>query len=766
MYDNILDSYKQAQTLLQGFMSNHLVLNDAVFPHWISGSECFWYKRETREFGEYRLVNARLKTNQLAFDHQALADSLALVSGRKIDHLELPITEVEIQLLPKHIRFAAFHKHWVFNQDKNTCEELKIKHIDGLVSPDGKKNVFVRDYNLWICDLSSKEERPLTLDGTIDYGYAVAPSHYGAPFTQELQAVWSPDSRRLFTHQLDIRRVATTPFVHHVPEDGSYRPHLREVKIAYPGDADIETYRLVVIDIESGVIQAADYGSLPLCRFGAGFFSDEKLGWWCKDNRHAFFIDVVRGAKTARVVEFDSDTGETRVLIEEISDTFVKLSHSVLERPVFLPLFESNELIWFSERTGWAHLYLYDLLTGELKHSVTRGKWVVRSLLHFDAKRREIIVQTAGRDHDINPYYRDICRVNIDSGDLTPLLSSECDHGVFESDSYHVKMRYLHSLDGKDVSGISPCGSYLVATRSRADKIPSSLLVDRDGQELMTVELAELVGLPDNWQWPEPFKLKGADGITDLYGVIYRPPNFSPKKSYPVLDFSCSHPGYSFVPHASFTNDHFCGEAYLTGASYAALGFVVVAIDVPGMPYRDKSFQDISYGNMVSCNSFADRIFILQQLANWYPYLDIDRVGLVSGGSVTGPVYGMLKHPNFYKVAVMAALEDVRFTPAAWGEMFEGVSTSQDEKYFAEDMVSRLQGKLLLIHGMLDTSTPATAVMRLIDALQRDNKDFDMLLLPVDGHPISEYAQRRSWDYLVTHLLGVNPPKEFNLSLE
>jgi hypothetical protein len=216
----------------------------------------------------------------------------------------------------------------------------------------------------------------------------------------------------------------------------------------------------------------------------------------------------------------------------------------------------------------------------------------------------------------------------------------------------------------------------------------------------------------------------------------------------------------TYVPHASFNNGVY-SEPYLLGMAYASLGFVVVALEGRGTSYRDKAFQDHSYGRMASASDFEDRIAGIQQLAKQHTWIDSDRVGLISVDGFTGPVYGLLEHPVFYKVAVMVCLGDSRFESAAISEQFEGLTSDGTKNRYAEDLAQSLQGKLLLIHGMLDTATPPMATLRLIGALQEANKDFDMLLLPNDGHEISSYAQRRSWDYLVTHLQGIEPPKEF-----
>ena len=762
MNDDLLSRYQQAQTLVQGVLSKQLVLNDAVFPHWISNSDYLWYERETREGKEYRLVDAKTEKNNIAFDHRALARALKMASGESINDQNLPIRITEIILSPRQVKFQAFGKDWVFDLEKMSCKEIELPPDNGLRSPDGRQVAFVRNYNLWVRDIANGKERNLTKDGAINHPYSTVATPFGEPSTSAVQAIWSPDSLHIFTHQLDIKKVTSRSIVRHVPQDGSIRPKISEYKSAYPGDKHIETYYLCTIEVKTGKIQAVNYKGLPLSRFGGGFFSEEKFGWWASDSQRVFFVDVTRGSKTVRIVDYNTRSRSTRVLFEESSDTFVKLSHDMFDHPLFLPLPNSNELVWFSERSGWGHLYLYDLNSGELVHSLTEGEWLVRNVVHADIERRELWVQTAARDPNSNPYYRDICRINLDTREITPLIFGPYDHLVFTSTANLIKVRASFGLDASMVSGVSPNGNYCVTTRSRVDEMPVSILIDRDGKEVLLLEEADFSNHQENWQWPKPVNIKSADGRTDLYGVVYQPPGFSQDKRYPVLDFSCGHPGFSCIPHASFVNGPIYGDAYLTGLAYAALGFVVVAIEGRGTPYRQKKFQDESFGSMTSVNFFEDRIAGLKQLTHQFPHMDLERVGIVAYDGMTSPLYGLLEHPDFYKVGVMLALEDARFGPASMVEMFENLNLFSETSY-PEALVASLKGKLLVIHGLLDSVTPPAATFRLIDALQKNNKDFDMLLLPSMGHDIPRYVLRRTWDYFVEHLQNQKPPKEFKV---
>lgn len=779
MKSNMLTRYEQAQAIMHGMLTKKQVMNSAVFPHWVATSdgmdnEYFWYQRDTKKGKDFRLVNVGTGDNTPAFDHQVFSEVLTKVlketnSGKIIDPQNLPLSNVRISLFPLQVEFQLKGNRWVFDADKKHCLQIDaLLESDGVLSPDGKKTAFVRNHNIWIRDHLTNEEQALTDNGLTDNTYG------SAPWSAKVQALWSPDSQQIFTHQLDLRKVTTRVLMNHVPHDAPFgaqkvRPQVLEQKMAYPGDKDVEIYRLVAIDIDTRKIQMADYNPIPFFCFGEGFFSEEKLGWWGSDSQRAFFVDVTRGAKTVRVVEFDTQTGATRVLFEESSDTFVKISHSSLEFPILMPLPESDELIWLSERTGWAHLYLYDLNSGQLKRVLTEGEWLVRNILQVDAKRREIVLQTAGRNKNISPYYRDICKLHLDTLQLTSLASSNYEYVVYGPSDRQVTTRSGLGVDSGDVSGLSPSGEYIVTTYSRVDTAPVSVVIDRQGKEILTLETADVSGLPQGWHWPEPVKVKAADGQTDIYGVVYRPPNFSKEESYPIIDFSCGHPYFSWVPQGSFINGPCFDAPYLHASAYAALGFVVIALEGRGTPYRSKAFQDYSYGNIPSASAFEDRIEGMRQLAKIYPYMDISRVGIAADDGNSGPVYGLLKHPGFYKVGVSICYEDARFCMAALFEQYQGLlpsnnSDADEVPDYAEDLANSLSGQLLLIHGMLDFFTPVTGTVRLIDALQNANKNFDMMLLPEDGHDLPNYAIRRSWDYFVTHLQGIDPPTEFSLT--
>lgn len=765
--DEAMDArYDRAATLLRGMHSTELVKNDILFPHWIENSNCFWYQRSLTSGKQYRLVNARTLSNEVAFDHCALGDALADVVGDLVNSEDLPIGQVVIKPSCSQVIFTAFDKRWLFDPIQGNCIEINAMPDSSVKSPDGRQAVFTRGSNLWLYDSISGEERVLTEDGKSDFAYAAEGEGYGAssdPWGKRAQVIWAPDGKRVFSVIRDTRLVKTLPIVHHVPADGSIRPKVDYRKIAFPGDENVPRYHLFIIDVESGNIEYLQYPPIPVLNNGRGFFNDG-MGWWSMDSQRVYFVDQTRDYRTIKVVECDIDAGESRVLFMETGKTNLSLAPSIYDSPVFVPIPESNELIWWSERTGWGHLYLYNLETGVLKKTLTNGEWLVRDVLKFDPIRRELFFQAAGREINRDPYYRELCRVNIDSGDITSIISSDHDHFVASRKSLTVFNAKAFGFDVDTTAGLSPDGEYVVVTRSRADELPQSLLFDRNGHQLLDIEPADISALPKDWRWPEPVKLTAADGKTDIYGLVFRPSDFSPEHSYPILVSGHYLPDTTVVAKGSFHNQVFFGTFYFNEMALAELGFIVVQIDGRGTPYRSKEFMDESYGCIFSASNMDDEITGIRQLAKRFAYMDLDRVGVICSIGGPGAVLALLQYPDFYKVGISTVQHDSRLMPCTMlGDKFEGPSGPFGSRPHPEELVTRLKGKLLLMHGMLDPGNPVACLFRLVEALQLANKDFDMISLPQGHHGCSNYQMRRAWDYLVTHLLNKKPPKEFKL---
>ncbi|MDB4077518.1 DPP IV N-terminal domain-containing protein [Porticoccaceae bacterium] len=779
--------YRRAEALTAG----SLVQNDMLAPHWIPGSDYCWYERATKTCDdgdvnigkEYRLVNAAAASNESAFDHAVFAKALAMASGKEegdVNKNNLPITKVDINFAISRkpstlmINFIAFDQPWVFSRETQQCEsaEAAPTQRDEPLSPDGQQQVFVRDFNLWLRNLSTGEERALTFGGEEFNAYGAEHGVWGVVWPDPVPGVWSSDSTRFLTVRRDRRLVKTTPLVNNIPADGSTRPTVEHIKVAYPGDEHVETFKLLSIDITTGKFCVADYGPMNT-GYGHqwGLFASN-VTWWANDNQRAYCIELERGDRVLRLLEFNTNTGGVRALFEETSQTHINLFPEFTSTPLHRPMLASNELIWWSQRSGWGHLYLYDLTTGELKQTITSGEWLVRDVLFVDEVRREILIQTAGRVMGRNPYYRDVCRVNIDTGELTTILSAD------EDISVHYRENFDENINAREGQSyvyppncVSPEGNYMVITRSRVDQAPVSQLLGREGQQIIELEVTDTSGLPSGWHWPKPVQVTAADGKTQLCGVLFYPSDFSADNSYPVINFINGDPSLSVVPSGSFNSsrNHYGNFHYFHGAALAQLGFIVLILDSRGTPLRSKVFQDESYGWAPSAANTADHTGAIKQLAERYPYMDLNRVGSYSTG-YHGGLINYLECQDLYKVHVQgAAMFDSRLMGCSViGDVWEGIEGPVEDKRYPEELAENLQGKLLVVHAISDPARspcyPPAVAIRFFDALQRANKDFDMIMLPRSNAFYGPYITRRIWDYFVEHLAQELPPKDIKLS--
>jgi dipeptidyl aminopeptidase/acylaminoacyl peptidase len=455
--------------------------------------------------------------------------------------------------------------------------------------------------------------------------------------------------------------------------------------------------------------------------------------WW-KDSRAFTFEYNRRGHQVYRIIEVDAATGKARALVNEESKTFISYSYKKYRYDVQ----DGKEIIWMSERDGWNHLYLYDGATGTVKNQITKGDWVVRGVDKVDEAARQVWFRASGMDPGKDPYFVHSCRINFDGSGLIRLTEGEGNHTV------------VFSTDMK----------YYFDTWSRVDLPPvSELRLAADRKLLMEVEKADIQELlKAGWRAPEVFVAKGRDGKTDIWGIIIRPMNFNPAKKYPVIEYIYAGPHDSFVPK-SFS-------AHNAMQSLAELGFIVAQIDGMGTSNRSKAFHDVCWKNIGDAG-FPDRILWHKAVAAKYPFYDISRVGIY-GGSAGGQnsTGGILFHPEFYKVAVsFAGCHDNRMDKLWWNEAWMGWPLGPE--YEASSNVAnafRLQGKLLLIVGELDTNVDPASTMQVVNALIKANKVFDLLVIPGGSHgagrssEVPEYGERKRNDFFVRNLLGVEPP--------
>lgn len=757
------DAYRRAQAMM---LAEERVRNGAIFPHWVNTSR-FWYERAGTTDRDYILVDASSGARETLFGKGQIAAALAGALRSDVDAADLILANLQIDEAGERATLDAFGQSWAWDvRAAKLARADKILDRNWLVSPDERLAAFVRDDNLWIRDLASGAERSLTSDGAPRYSYGDTPSatrtdraRVGAP----PEALWSPDSTKLLTVQTDERHVPDLPLIEFAPEDG-IRPRVVENPISLPFDAKPTEFRLLVIDVDTGRQTEARYPRLSAVRMNDTIFA-AKLAWWSTDSRTAWFVDVERHERAAHVVAFDSATGVSRVSFSETSESYIELSVNVYTPALVFPLVETDELIWYSERSGHGHLYLYDLRTGALKHPITSGPWQVRDVQQVDGRRREIFLTAGGIAADEDPYICKPCIAGIDDATLRIVSAESGDHIVWRPGEYGLVIAALSGHDMNRISGVGPDGHFFIETVGSIDRLPRTTLRRRSGTEVLVLEEAT-ADLTDAWQWPEAVKLKAADGITDIYGILFKPHDFDADRSYPVIDYLYGGPQVSYAPKSAFTGGS-VGDGLLVAATFAQLGAFVLVVDGRGTANRERSFRDASSGAIETASDLEDHIAAIRQLKRRHPQIDLDKVG-VAGFSGGGYLAAMaaLRFGDFYKVAVAGGGNyDQALFWHCWGERYHGAYSAEHyARQAAKTYAGELSGHLLIVHGMLDGGCHPAAVFQLVQALIDANKDVDLVLLPRVAHQMTGYGERRRLDYFVTHLFGGTPPKGVKLT--
>lgn len=607
------------------------------------------------------------------------------------------------------------------------------------ISPDGKKAVFIKDYNLWLRDIATGTTTQLTTDGIEDFGYAT--DNAGWTKSDRPIVLWSPGSDRIATFQHDGRGVGEMYMV----STKVGHPDLYQWKYPLPGDSIVFTIQRVVINLDGTpkVVRLkmgpdAHRSSISDHIAGGGTFLDVE---WSKDGRELAFLSNSRDHKVAELKVANPITGEVRSVLREAEKTFFESGYKEISWRV---LNDSKEVIWFSQRDNWGHLYLYDLNTGQLKNQITKGDWRVLDLKKVDEKSRKLYFTGAGRE-DGDPYYQYLYSINFDGSGLKLLTPESGNHTV----------------------NFSPSGKYFTDTYSTPVIPPVIVLRNMDGKQLTILEKADISALQAmGWKAPIQFTVKARDGQTNLYGLMYQPTNLDPNKKYPIVNYIYPGPQTGSVGSRNFAAAHGDKQAM------AELGFIVVEVDALGTPGRSKSFHEYYYGNMGD-NGLPDQITTIRQLAQRYSFMDTSRVGIWghSGGGFAS-TRAMFEYPDFYKVAVSGAgNHDNRNYEDDWGEKWQGLlvrnadGTTNYDNQANQLLAKNLKGKLLLAHGTLDNNVPPDNTLLVVNALIAANKDFDLIMLPNRTHGFANepYMTRRRWDYFVKHLLGIDPPANYEI---
>jgi dipeptidyl aminopeptidase/acylaminoacyl peptidase len=744
--------YQHAESFM-GYNTAQLVDHANVRPNWINGSDRFWYKDLTSGGSQYILVDPVKKTKTPAFDHDKLAAALGAATGGQYSALRLPFST--ITYAPDgQILFDAANKKWKYNAITNNLAANDTKPSPGsnakylpneTLSPDGKKAVFIRNYNLWLRDTQTNKETQLTTDGLKDFGYAT--DNAGWKRSDHAIVTWSSDSKKIATYQQDQRNVSDMYLV----STNVGKPTLQTWKYPLPGDAEVvKIYRVIIEVDEPKVIRLkipADAHRGTLCddiSCSGSEFGDVE---WSSDASQLAFVSTTRDHKQETFYVANAATGAIREVFEETVTTQFESGQGAVNWR-FLP--KTNEVIWYSERDDWGHLYLYDAATGKVKNQVTKGDWAISRLLKVDEKKRVVYFLAGGREPG-NPYFSHLYKASLDGKNLA-LLTQE---------------------DGNHLVTWSPSGKYFIDSYSKQNVPPIILLRDLKGKLIVNLEKTDISRLvATGWKAPTPIVVKAHDGKTDLYGLMFTPTNLDPNKKYPIINYIYPGPQGGSVGVNGWGFQNAVGD----NQALAELGFVVVLIEGTSNPLRSKAFHDMSYGHMGD-NTLADQVDGMKQLAQKYNYIDIDRAGIwghSGGGFATAAA--MFKYPDFFKVGIAeSGNHDNRNYEDDWGERYDGLlqkDASGKSNYDDEanqNFAKNLKGKLMLAHGLMDDNVPPSNTFLVVDALIKANKDFDLVVFPNSRHGYGEYSlymARRRWDYFVRYLMGATPPHEYELKMK
>ncbi|MCX2576131.1 S9 family peptidase [Pedobacter sandarakinus] len=678
--------YERAEKFMS-YGTAKFIDNTTSQPNWLDGDK-FWYSKKTEKGTETYLVDPAKKTKTLTTEY---SNPTSPAGGRR--------------------RGGG----------------------DEVISPDGKKSILIKDFNLFVKDIASGKLTQLTTDGIKDYGYATDNAgwkHSDAPILR-----WSPDSKKIATFQQDQRNSKDMYLV--TTNVGA--PKLEAWKYPLPGDKQIATIRRVVIDVENPKVVSFDIAPDPHRATlsddisSSGTFDDID---WKADGTEVAFVSTSRDHKNEKFRIANTATGAVREVFEETVKTQYESGQGAINWR-YLP--NTKEIIWYSERDDWGHLYLYDATSGKLKNQITKGNWVVTRLVKVDEKTRTLYFMANGQDK-ANPYFGHFYKIGFDGKKLTDLTPETGNHMV----------------------SLSPSEKYFLDNYSQPDVPNTTVFKSLDGKLISQIEKTDVSRLQaTGWKAPTPVTVKAADGKTDIYGLIFTPTKMDAGKKYPVIDYIYPGPQGGSVGSWSFSasrGDH---------QALAELGFIVVLIEGTSNPDRSKSFHDMSYGNMAE-NTLPDQITAIKQLSAKYP-IDTAKVGIwghSGGGFATATA--MFRYPDFFKVGISeSGNHENRNYEDDWGERYNGLVENADyEAQANQNYAKNLKGKLMLVHGMMDDNVPPYNTLLVVEALEKANKSFDLVIFPNSAHgygPYSPYMMRRRWDYFVQHLLGAEPPKDYKM---
>jgi dipeptidyl-peptidase-4 len=721
-----------------------------VIPNWIEDSDIFWYSFKTSAGRNFYYVNAATKSRQPMFDSRYMAAEIRRITNHPYNELDLPLKEVKFEKKSTtKLTFVAGSIKFLFDISTrklvllDTIKKTKRRPVWASYSPDSTWIAFAKNQNLYLMRSKDKDsvEFQLTTDGERYYSFAGGYNSSDTVRNKRVRANvdWFKNSKKLYAVRRDVRKVKDLYLVDVLAQP---RPKLESYRYAMPGEEFVPQSELVIFDVASKSRLNVDLKK----------WKDQTISVEWSSQKTADKIILVRKdrpLKNLDVCVVNAVTGDVSVLFSEQTWPYFNNDYAGLS-----VLNEGDDIIWWSERTGWGQLYLYDG-NGKLKNQITDGYFVTGKVERIDTLGRMIYFEAFGKEQGVHPYYSMKYKASIDRGAVTLLTKEAANHSF----------------------SMSKSNRFFVDTYSTVDMAPLAVLRDNNGNIVMKLEKADLSQLfQSGWKMPETFVVKATDGVTDLYGVMYKPFDFDSTKKYPVISNVYPGPQYERVPYAFSVNSE-------KNVALAQVGFIVVNFGHRGgSPMRSNYYHTFGYNDLRDY-ALADDKYGIEQLADKYKFIDIERVGIYgrSGGGFMSTA-AIFSYPDFYDVAVSAAgNHDNNIYNQWWGETHNGI-TQVEKKVTAkgeakdslnkkkpavisfkseidknQDLAKNLKGHLLLIHGDMDNNVHPGNTLRVVDALIQANKRFDLMIVPGQSHTYGEdtpYLDRMMWYYFAEHLLG------------
>jgi dipeptidyl aminopeptidase/acylaminoacyl peptidase len=720
----------------------------AVNANWIEESDIFWYSFKTSAGKNFYYVNAATRSKQPMFESKYMAAELHKLTHHPYNDLDLPIRDIKFEK-KSTTKFSFVVDSMRFNFDiasqrltiKDSIWKEKKKPEWPTYSSDSIWIAYAKNHNLYLMKAKDKDsiEVQLSTDGERYYSYASNSEDTTKNKKVKANVTWFKNSRKFYVEKQDERKVKDLFVVDVLAQP---RPKLQTYRYSLPGEPFVPQTELVIFDVATKKRTDVDLKK----------WKDQTVNveWTSQKNADKLvLIRKDRPLKKLDVCLVNAETGALSVLFSEETWPYFNDEYSRLS-----VLNEGNDIIWWSERTGWGQLYLYDG-KGNLKNQITEGYFVTGRVGRIDTLGRTLYFEAFGREEGVHPYYSMKYKASIVKGGTILITKEGANHSF----------------------NMSKSNRYFVDTYSTVDRIPEAVLRENTGNIILRLEKADLSQLfKTGWKMPETIILKAKDGVTDLYGVMYKPFNFDSTRKYPVISYVYPGPQTESVQY-SFT---------VTGGknvALAQLGFIVVNFGHRGgSPMRNSYYHTFGYNDLRDY-PLADDKYGIEQLADKYKFIDINRVGIFghSGGGFMSTA-AILSYPDFYKVAVSSSgNHDNNIYNQWWGETHNGVA--EVEKPFTkkgeikdslnkkkeveisfkatveknQDIAKNLKGYLLLVTGDLDDNVHPGNTLRVVDALIKANKRFDFMMLPGQKHAYGNdtpYFDRLMWYYFAEHLLG------------